>query len=51
MLESLKSGQVRRADAYQMFKVDPLKTDRVFELLLSRGWIQGDGPTAPVSDR
>lgn len=52
MLESVKVGQVRRADAYQMFKVDPVKTDRVYELLVSRGWIQGDGPNnAPASDR
>ncbi|XP_024363193.1 transcriptional adapter ADA2 isoform X3 [Physcomitrium patens] len=51
MLESLKSGQVRRSDAHQMFKVDPVKTDRVYELLLSKGWIQGDGPTASASDR
>lgn len=51
MLESMKAGQVRRSDAYQMFKVDPTKTDRVYELLLSKGWIQGDGPTVPASDR
>lgn len=51
MLESMKSGQVRRSDAYQKFKVDPVKTDRVYELLVSRGWIQGDGPMAPGSDR
>lgn len=51
MLESIKNGQVSRADTYQMFKVDPLKTDRVYELLLSMGWIQGDGPTLPSTDR
>lgn len=51
MLESLRSGQVRRSDALQMFKVEPIKTDRVYELLLTRGWIQGDGPTAMLSDR
>lgn len=51
MLESMKSGQVRRSDAYQKFKVDPVKTDRVYELLVSRGWIQGDGPIVPGSDR
>lgn len=51
MLESVKAGQVRKADAYQLFKVDPIKTDRVYELLKSRGWIEGDGPTVPASDR
>jgi transcriptional adapter 2-alpha len=51
MLEILRSGQVRRSDALQMFKVEPIKTDRVYELLLTRGWIQGDGPTAMLSDR
>jgi transcriptional adapter 2-alpha len=28
-----------------MFKVDPIKTDRVYELLVAMGWIQGDAPT------
>jgi len=51
MLESLKVGQVRKADIFQMFKVDPIKTERVYDFLMSRGWIQGDGPTAPASDR
>jgi transcriptional adapter 2-alpha len=45
MLESMKRGQVSRQDAYHMFKVDPIKTDRVYELLVAMGWIQGDAPT------
>lgn len=52
MVESMKKGHLRKAEACRMFKVDPVKTDRVFELLSTRGWIQGDGaPMLPPPDR
>ncbi|KAJ7514548.1 hypothetical protein O6H91_23G049200 [Diphasiastrum complanatum] len=44
MLESMKKGHVKLEDAVLMFKVDPSKTERVFELLSRMGWIQSDGP-------
>lgn len=44
MCESMKKGQVKRSDAFGFFKVEPIKTDKVYELLVKMGWIQGDGP-------
>ncbi|CAM6103370.1 unnamed protein product [Calypogeia fissa] len=44
MFESMRKGQVRRSDAYGMFRVDPIKTDKVYELLMKMEFIQGDGP-------
>ena len=47
MLESLKNGQIKRADAKLLLKANPNKVDSVFNLLLKMGWIQGDSnPTS-----
>lgn len=42
MLESLKSGQIKRSDAQQLLKAYPSKVDVVFDLLLQMGWVQSD---------
>jgi hypothetical protein len=47
MQQSTQEGLVKREDAIRMFKVDPLKTDAVYDLLVSKGWIEGE-PAAPA---
>ncbi|GAQ80026.1 histone acetyltransferase complex component [Klebsormidium nitens] len=46
MQQSAREGLVKRSDAVRMFKVDPIKTDAVYDLLVSKGWIEGE-PSAP----
>lgn len=46
MQQSAREGLVNRSDAQRMFKVDPIKTDAVYDLLVSKGWIEGE-PAAP----
>jgi len=44
MRESLKKGApLNRNDVRNMFKIDPLKAIRVYELLLMHGWVLEDG--------
>lgn len=47
MQQSTREGLVKREDAIRMFKVDPLKTDAVYDLLVSKSWIEGE-PAAPA---
>lgn len=42
MLESFKSGRIKRSDAQHLLKANPSKVDSVFDLLLKMGWIQSD---------
>ncbi|KAG6549158.1 hypothetical protein Mapa_009384 [Marchantia paleacea] len=44
--ESARKGHVNRSDAFALFKIEPIKTERVYELLVGMGWIQGDSQTA-----
>ena len=46
MRAGLKSDKpLNRTHVRNMFKVDPLKSVRVYELLLQRGWVLEDGFT------
>eukprot|EP00250_Pteridium_aquilinum_P011395 c20036_g1_i2 orf=371-1651(-) len=40
MLESLKSGSIKRLDAQHLLRSYPSKADAVFDLLIQMGWIQ-----------
>ncbi|XP_031492465.1 transcriptional adapter ADA2-like isoform X2 [Nymphaea colorata] len=40
MLEALKGSVLKKADAYELFKVEPSKVDRVYELATKMGWVQ-----------
>lgn len=42
MLEALKGSVLKKADAYELFKVEPSKVDRVYELATKMGWVQGE---------
>lgn len=46
----LKEGHLSRADARAMFKVDANKIMRVYDLLLSVGWLREE-PLASDSER
>ncbi|MCO5606676.1 hypothetical protein L7F22_060865 [Adiantum nelumboides] len=47
MLESLRTGSLKRSDGQQLLRSFPSKVDAVFDLLLHMGWIQSDD--APLS--
>ncbi|KAL3699063.1 hypothetical protein R1sor_017085 [Riccia sorocarpa] len=40
--ESARRAYVTRADAYALFKIEPIKTEKVYELLVKMGWIEGE---------
>ncbi|CAN6484971.1 unnamed protein product [Victoria cruziana] len=40
MLEALKGSVLKKTDAYELFKVEPSKVDRVYELAMKMGWVQ-----------
>ncbi|KAL2623003.1 hypothetical protein R1flu_003208 [Riccia fluitans] len=40
--ESARKGYVNRSEAYAFFKIEPIKTEKVYELFVSMGWVQGD---------
>eukprot|EP00245_Coleochaete_scutata_P012829 TRINITY_DN5033_c0_g2_i1.p1 TRINITY_DN5033_c0_g2~~TRINITY_DN5033_c0_g2_i1.p1 ORF type:complete len:491 (-),score=107.39 TRINITY_DN5033_c0_g2_i1:517-1917(-) len=51
MSESDRRGGVDLYTAYQMFKIDPLKTRGVYGLLHNKGWISSPGPTRVAGQR
>lgn len=51
MLESLKSGQIKRLDTHRLIKEDPCRVDAVFDLLLQMGWIQSDDVVATPTEK
>ncbi|CAN6477788.1 unnamed protein product [Victoria cruziana] len=42
MLEALKGSVLKKVDAYELFKVEPSKVDKVYELAMKMGWVQGE---------
>ena len=46
MRASAEGETLKRADVRHMFRVEPVKAIRVYELLLQNGWIKGQGADA-----